>query len=205
MAMFLGRITVETPKYDLITKNPVYEIRRYHPQVRAEVLFDPNDKKNDRDSGGFWPLANYIFGKNQVRGADGKPTEIAMTAPVITERPSEKIQMTAPVVTEGTGDSMQRMSFVMPSKYSRISDLPVPSDPRVALKEVPQQTLAVITFSGFWSEEIGKKKEKELREACKQDSIALKTDENSAITCRYNPPWTIPFFRTNEVMIPLAE
>lgn len=40
-----------------------------------------------------------------------------------------------------------QMSFVMPSKYG--SNLPLPQDPSVSIKEVPRKTIAVVAFSGL--------------------------------------------------------
>jgi len=40
------------------------------------------------------------------------------------------------------------MSFVMPSKYG--AKLPLPKDPSVRIKQVPQKIVAVTAFSG-WS------------------------------------------------------
>lgn len=39
-----------------------------------------------------------------------------------------------------------KMSFVMPSKYG--TDLPLPNDPSVTIKEVPRKIVAVVAFSG---------------------------------------------------------
>ncbi|KAI8852861.1 regulatory factor, effector binding domain-containing protein [Chytridium lagenaria] len=212
MSMIFGFIDVETPKFDLLTKTPVYELRRYLPQIRAECTYDP---KSGGDSTGFRMLAGFIFGKNKIRDDGTASTEIAMTAPVITKTEPTKIAMTAPVITAPattkiamTGpvtttesEDQVHMSFVMPSKYQKISDLPFPVDPRVRLTEVPTQTMAVITFSGFCSKATQIQKEKDLREACKKDSVGLMTGEGSVVLARYNPPFTIPFLRTNEIMI----
>ena len=39
-----------------------------------------------------------------------------------------------------------KMSFIMPSKYG--SDLPLPKDSSVTIKEVPKRIVAVVAFSG---------------------------------------------------------
>ncbi|GFQ07824.1 heme-binding-like protein at3g10130 chloroplastic [Phtheirospermum japonicum] len=102
MGLILGKITVETPKYEVITATNDYEIRKYSPSVIAEVTYDPVRFNSDKD-GGFTILANYIgaFGKPQ----NTKPEKIEMTAPVITKKASssEEIAMTAPVVTKSGG------------------------------------------------------------------------------------------------------
>lgn len=39
------------------------------------------------------------------------------------------------------------MSFVMPAKYG--TNLPLPKDPSVKIKEVPRKVVAVVAFSGL--------------------------------------------------------
>lgn len=68
MGTVLGRIGVETPKYEVVSKAPDYEIREYQPSVVAEVTYDPSEMKRGRD-GGFMILASYI-------GAVGNPCNI---------------------------------------------------------------------------------------------------------------------------------
>ncbi|CAL9123532.1 unnamed protein product [Musa textilis] len=102
MGMVLGKITIETPKYEVIRAAPDYEIGKYFPRVVAEVIYGPSKFRNDRD-GGFIIQANYI-------GALGDPQNV---------RP-EKIAMTAPVVTRSGG--AVTVQFVLPSKYGVASD-----------------------------------------------------------------------------------
>jgi hypothetical protein len=140
-------------------------------------------------------IARYIFGGNTARSGSGNE-KVAMTAPVLFEQgkgASEKIAMTAPVLMEnsaasGTGaDVPMTMSFVMPSKYQRIEDLPVPNDPRVKLIEIPEHTVAVLRRSGSLSAALSVKMEKELRELVQKDG-KHKLEEGRAITGGYNPP-----------------
>lgn len=116
MGMFLGKISVETPKYTVLQEGIKYAIREYPPCIAAEVSYDPSSVRGGRD-GGFMILAKYIgaFGspantkaapgaaddvggeKEEKSGAE----KIAMTAPVITtSSEAEPIAMTAPVVTK---------------------------------------------------------------------------------------------------------
>jgi len=57
-----------------------------------------------------------------------------MTAPVITSTKPQSIDMTAPVIT-GTGKST--MSFVLPEKYTDLSQIPIPNNPNIKIKSVP--------------------------------------------------------------------
>lgn len=191
----MGKINVETPKYDVIQSTPDYEIRKYASSVIAEVTYDPTDLKGDKD-GGFKILANYIgaFGNPQ----NTKPEKIAMTAPVITKI-SEKIAMTAPVVTK-EGDKLVTMQFILPSKYSKAEDAPKPVDDRVVIREEGERKFGVVKFSGVAGDQVVKEKAEELKKCLERDGHKIIGEYELA---RYNPPFTLPPFRTNELMIPL--
>ena len=161
-----------------------------------------------------------IFGKNKKRD-ESSSEKIAMTSPVLLEQAkSEKIAMTSPVLLESTKNEKIDMtspvtlnsseigwcmSFIMPSKYTKIEELPEPVDPSVKLEEIPETTLAAIQFSGYFSEEARQAKELELRDVCQKEGIQLDQDPNKVVSAGYNPPWCLPFLRTNEVMIPVQE
>jgi hypothetical protein len=157
----------------------------------------------------FRTLAGYIFGKNHVRNGT-QVEKIAMTAPVMTEKiamtapvMTEKIAMTAPVMTEKESSSdAVKMSFVMPSKYTSVADLPLPDDPAVQLIQVPEQTFAVLTFSGG-SIDV-ETKSAELLDLIKDDSDVQVVKDAKPTLARYNPPWTLPFLRTNEIFLPVT-
>eukprot|EP01120_Amphizonella_sp_Union-15-10_P009505 TRINITY_DN3610_c0_g1_i5.p1 TRINITY_DN3610_c0_g1~~TRINITY_DN3610_c0_g1_i5.p1 ORF type:complete len:203 (+),score=22.08 TRINITY_DN3610_c0_g1_i5:92-700(+) len=194
MGLMLGRITVETPKYTLLKSTPCYQIRSYAPSLIAQVSYTD-------ETDGFWALANFIFGKNTAQGKK-TPEKVAMTAPVLTEPIrediSEKVAMTAPVLTEHKTES-KLMSFVMPSKYT-LDTLPTPVDSRVRILQKEGQTMAVLTFSGFGSEDSFKQQENILLKALETDNIQV---TGTSVRGRYNPPWTVPFLRTNEIMVPV--
>jgi hypothetical protein len=174
-----------------------YEVRKYAPQIRASTTFlVPPGSRRPRDSNnGFMTIARYIFGGNTARSGQGNE-KVAMTAPVLFEQgkgASEKIAMTAPVLMSssaegaGGGDVPMTMSFVMPSKYQSIEDLPIPKDPRVQLSEIPEHTVAVLRRSGSLSAALSVKMEKELRELVEKDG-KYKLEEGRAVTGGYNPP-----------------
>jgi hypothetical protein len=124
-----------------------------------------------------------------------------MTVPVTMEPKtggSEKIAMTAPVTmeTQKKNSNQWRMFFVMPSQYT-LTSLPTPTSPEVKLREIPPQKKAVITYTGFNSEEKTQEKAQELRTWLKAKNIVPTSEPQLA---RYNPPWSIPFLRRNEVM-----
>ncbi|PHT70806.1 hypothetical protein T459_25910 [Capsicum annuum] len=201
MGMILGKISVETPKYEVIQSTPDYEIRMYSAAVIAQVTYDPNQFKGNKDAG-FMILANYIGALGNPQNA--KPEKIAMTAPVITKSTKqEKIAMTAPVVTKSTtaGDNrMMTMQFILPSKYRRGEEAPKPLDERVVIAEEGERKYGVVKFSGNASDEVVKEKVENLRKCLERDGYKIVGDFELA---RYNPPWTLPPFKTNEVMIPI--
>ena len=118
-----------------------------------------------------------------------------MTAPVMQEpRAGEKISMTAPVLQEEDGAGW-RMSFVMPAKYT-MDTIPKPIDPMVVLREVQGRKVAAIRYKGLLSEENIKEKTKELEGWLEKNGYRALSKFRSA---GYDPPWTIPFLRRNEV------
>ena len=196
-------MALEEPKYTVIDSSPPFELRQYAPMIVAEVYVDGD--MSDAGSKGFRFIAGYIFGKNQSKtklADDQQGSEkIAMTVPVTMEPKSgssEKIAMTAPVTmeTQKTSPGQWRMYFVMPSQYT-LANLPTPTNPEVKLREIPPQKKAVITYTGFNSEEKTQEKAQELRTWLKAKKIAPTSEPQLA---RYNPPWSIPFLRRNEVM-----
>ena len=182
---------VEKPDYKVIQSEQNIEIRQYEPMIIAEVEVD--GKREDAIGDGFRLLADYIFGNNTVQQV------ISMTAPV-QQKEIQKIAMTAPVQQQSTGKSW-RMSFVMPSKYS-MDSLPVPNNNRVRLKEILTKKFVVIEFSGTNSNENVIEHENQLMNYIEANQIKINGSPNYAF---YNPPWSLPFLRRNEVMIEINQ
>lgn len=120
-----------------------------------------------------------------------------MTSPVSETAVSEKIAMTIPVSNTPTQENKREVTFSMPSKYT-LETLPKPNDTRVKLKEIPAETRAVLRYT-LWSDESRSEAKKErLLDALNNDSISFR---GNVTTQYYNPPFTIPFLRRNEVSI----
>ena len=188
-------MATEEPKFESLRKEENIEIRRYVPVIVAETTVD-----GDMDSAsnqGFQRIAGYIFGQNE---------RIAMTAPVVAEAQSnaEKIAMTAPVSIEpqnAEGSNMAgaqrwRIHFVMPSQYT-LATLPKPLNPQVQLREIPAKTFAALTYSGINTENKVQEKTEQLLNWLKSQKIETLGKPQLA---RYNPPWTLPFLRRNEIL-----
>ena len=193
---FVGvAMATEEPKYTVLEKEPPFELRSYAPMIVAEVQV--NGDLDDASSQGFRLIAAYIFGQNQVN------EKIAMTAPVTVEdqaSKSAKIAMTVPVGIEPNAGKWT-VSFVMPSEYT-MDSIPKPINPLVQLRQIPAIKKAVIRFSGFYNQQKVDEKTLELEQWIKSRNLQSAGTPNFA---RYNPPWSLPFMRRNEVMINLRD
>jgi hypothetical protein len=189
-------MAIEEPKYRVIEQAGEFELRVYDPKIIAEV--EVSGTLKEASNKGFKLIAGFIFGKNTSRTNIDNNEKISMTAPVTMQaKPqSEKISMTAPVSMEKSGEKW-RMHFVMPSKYT-LATLPKPNNEAVTIKQVDGAKYAVVRFSGFAGKAKADKKTAELEKWLKSRNI--KTTGKPELA-RYNPPWTLPFMRRNEVMI----
>jgi len=192
-------MATEEPKFSIIEKSEPFELRTYAPQLVAEVKVEGD--LDTASSQGFRLIAAFIFGQNQVS------EKISMTAPVAIETAqSTKIAMTVPVGIEASKDSAKGVnqwvfSFVMPSEYT-MATLPKPLNPLVSIRELPAQKRAAITFSGFYNEAKVLEKTKALEEWIKSKQWQAIGNPQFA---RYNPPWSIPFMRRNEILITVRD
>ena len=184
-------MATDEPEFRLILKVDKFEIREYSPKIIAQIeVFGDFD---DASSKGFKILADYIFGNNT--SADGN-SRIEMTAPVEMEPLPQKINMTKPVLTEGS-DNNWIVSFIMPNEFT-LATLPKPNNKSIKILSLPKEKYAVIVFSGLVRESSYQEKETLLNQFIEEKK--LKTSGEIKIA-RYNPPWTLPFFRRNELMI----
>jgi hypothetical protein len=193
---FTGAVmATEEPKYTVLEKEPPFEIRAYAPIIVAEVQVDGD--LDGASSQGFRLIAAYIFGQNQVS------EKIAMTAPVtVVDQTikSAKIAMTAPVGIESNAGKWV-VSFVMPAEYT-METIPKPINSQVQLRQIPAVKKAVISFSGFYNDQKVSEKTLELEQWMRSRGLQGSGAPNFA---RYNPPWTLPFMRRNEIMINLRD
>jgi len=176
------------PNYQVLNDYGHIQIRQYPVLVVAQTEVSADYKNSS--SQGFQRLAGYIFGGNK------KQQKIAMTAPVIQEQEAETMAMTAPVIQQKSG-SVWLMAFVLPSNYSAAS-APVPLDSTIVIKEIPGKKVAVIHYSGSLSEQAIEERSEELKSWLSQQGYQAISPSRSAA---YDPPWTLPFLRRNEVHI----
>lgn len=183
-------MAVEEPEYEVVATYPDVEVRMYAPTIVAETEVDAG-MENAGDEG-FRRLAGYIFGGN--RGAQ----RIEMTAPVAMK--PVQIAMTAPVAVTPVEDAKRyRVTFTMPRSFT-LETLPVPNDPRVTLRVEPAHRVAALRFSGRWSEELAAAKTRVLRAAIERAGLH---PAGPPVFARYDPPWTLPWLRRNEILVAL--
>lgn len=179
------RVGTEEPPYEAESLADGVEIRHYGPRIAAVTTVGA-----DRDAAlrlGFGRLAGYIFGDNGgVSGA----------GPV----GGQKIAMTAPVAQTGGRDDGWDVQFYMPAR-STIDTLPEPNDDRVRLAEIPAQSVAVLRFSGDRGPDAVAEHTARLREVLREYGFEA---DGEATAWFYDPPWTLPFLRRNEIAIPVG-
>lgn len=132
---------------------------------------------DDAGNRAFPILAGYIFGKNKGE------RKLAMTAPV----------------TQSAGPDGILVQFVLP-KDINMDNAPLPLDARVRLREVPPKQVAVIRYSGFWSQANYARHLAELQAALRAANI---TWTGEPVLSRYNGPMTLWFMRRNEIWLNL--
>ncbi|WP_241967590.1 SOUL family heme-binding protein [Pseudidiomarina insulisalsae] len=185
-------MATEQPEYEVLKQQDDFELRRYAPMIVAEVTV--SGSMEQASSRGFRVLADYIFGNNRVDGATN--TEIAMTAPVTMAPRSETIDMTTATTMEAD-DGRWRVQFVMPSEYS-MATLPKPNNPDIEILDYDERYYAVVRFSGLAGSKKVASKTAELRTWMEQQGLEPRGVPELS---RYDPPWTLPFFRRNEVKL----
>ena len=197
-------MAIEEPKYVVIVSDAQFEVRHYAPVLIAETIVEGD--MDAASSKGFRLIADFIFGNNLSSDTD-KKSKIAMTAPVTVEPQSSKIAMTAPVTVEpqAAESNMKtaktwRINFVMPSQYT-LANIPKPKNNAVSLREVPSKYFIVHKYSGFNTvSRVQTKTDETVEWAIKRSYKMIGTPQLS----RYDPPWTLPMFRRNEIMLEIA-
>jgi len=182
---------VEHPRYALVERHDDIELRDYPPLVVAET--ELGGERRAAIDGGFRIVADYIFGNNVAA------QKVAMTAPV-TQQAIAAIASTAPPIRQTT-DLRWRVRFIMPAGYT-LATLPQPNNRAVVLRAIGARRYAVIRFSGSADEQSLQRHTAQLRAFL--DARHLQSAEAPTFAF-YDPPWTLPFLRRNEVMLALPE
>jgi len=184
---------LESPHYDVVQEREYYEIRRYAGYaVCSTPMIEKNDNSDDLGddmasfdnalemdpltlSSSFNTLAKYVFGANTDK----------------TTEESEKLSMTTPVIIDESS-----MSFVLPSDLTA-ETAPVPNSESVTLKNVEGGLFATREFTGITTENEINRQRAKLEDSLIADEILY--DADSFQVLNYNPPFTVPWVRRNEV------
>lgn len=176
---------VKTPSYQVLNRQGAVELRKYPSLILAEVTV--NGPASEALSNGFEILADYISGYNTTPDSN-QSQRIKMTAPVIQTHDS----------AQKTANGQQwKIRFLMPSNFT-LETLPQPKNSKIKIYKQPPQTIIVIRFKGSPTQEAFNKKLKQLQKHISDNNIQI---IGAPMYAYYNPPWTLPFMRRNEVML----
>ena len=181
-----GGAAAPEPDYSVVLAEPPFELRDYGELVVARTPM------TDGSRAAFGRLFDYISGENT--GA----RDIAMTAPVLDTETADgaKIAMTAPVL-QGR-DGAREMVFVLPEDADAADRAGADRSARLAGDDpaAPGRGGALFRFPDPASV---------AEEARLRDWLARKglRATGPAEIAGYNPPWTLPPYRRNEVLIPV--
>jgi len=182
-------MAIEEPKYEVIQKDGAFEIRKYAPILIAETSLDGD--MDEASNKGFRLIADFIFGNNKLADSNVN-SKIAMTAPVTIEPQSSETNMQTA--------KKWRIHFVMPSQYT-LDNIPKPKNDAITLKELPSKFFLVYSYS--WLNTLSRvqtKTDEALEWANRKGLKVIGAPQLS----RYDPPWTPPMFKRNEIMLEIA-
>lgn len=181
----------EEPDHLVVRELGDIQVRQYAAYTVAEVVVaGPGPEAGNQ---AFPILAGYIFGKNKGE------RKFAMTAPVTQAAVPVRLEMTAPVTqTVAAGGFL--VQFVLP-KGVTVASAPEPLDTRINLRDVPPSQVAVIRYSGFWSDSNYNEHLAKLQAGLRAAGL---TWTGEPVYSRYNAPFTPWFMRRNEIWLHLA-
>ena len=220
MGMVFGKTGVAEPAYEVILSrmapvvNTSYEIRKYPARFAIETEYEEEGEMGKA----FMRLAGFIGVGSSPQNIGA--TSIAMTSPVVTKKGGEdgsvgeSIAMTSPVVTATNGATAnaacsrkRTMQFILPAEYDKFDSIPKPLNSAVSVLELPSTVGVIHQFSGWVKEKRADERVSALLGQLKKDGMSLDEKEvrEKYLLWQYNPPFTIPTFRRNEVWIELNQ
>lgn len=168
---------LQEPRYTVVETCDLYEIRDYDGySVASTAMAQGEDMATAGNA--FNTLASYLFGENQE---------------------SKSMAMTTPVTTTSYGE----MRFYLAEPQI---PLPMETDEEVEIMEIPPARLAVRKFAGFATDgEVARQKDTMLQ-ALEIDGVDLDVPHGAIVphvVFQYNPPYTLPIVRRNEIAVPV--
>jgi len=171
-----SRDRLDSPVYKVVSTDGAFEIRDYS---ESTLVSAPMDGPGLQNNSAFQKLFGYISGSNE--GGE----KIAMTTPVYSTR------------NENGG----WMSFVVPNDVAK-NGTPPPNSKELRVEKMAAGRFIVYRFSGSPSRSRFENARKLLAERIKLKGLKISGDY---ITAGYDPPFTPPSSRRNEVMIRLEK
>lgn len=184
-------MAIEEASYTVVKKDGDFEVRDYAPQVVAETLV--MGSRQDAGNKAFRRLFRYISGQNTATN------KIAMTAPVGQLPATDKRTMTHSVSKDGA-EQRWAVSFMMPAAYT-LKTLPTPNDAAVQLRHIQARRMAAVRYSGRWTQKLFDSHHAQLADWMQARKLLA---TGRAEWARYNPPFSLPSLRRNEILIPVA-
>jgi len=172
------------PPFEVVARlDPSTEIRRYGPRAAVVTSMEGGE------SAAFGRLFDYASGAN-TGGA-----RIAMTAPVAESGRGERIAMTTPVAVDA-----REMTFFLPPDMP-LDEAPAPTAAGVSLRGEPEQLIATRRWSGLRGGSAVSREDAALRAALVGSGWEAAGPTQAWF---FDPPWTLPPFRRNEVAVPVT-
>jgi len=180
---------LEMPSYEVVSSTSDYEVRIYESCGVALASLGAGSSAIESEGSirGFNALVAYVLGANA--GAE----QLEWTAPVRTD-----------VSDDGFGE-MVEMSVMLPRRYTS-STAPAPTDTNILLRQTEVQTLAIAEFSGLATAGEVSRQLAALRGVLARDGLECATlpDGLTYSVLQYNPPYTLPWLRRNEIAVPVV-
>ena len=175
---------LKEPTYRVVATTDDYEIRDYEPYTTATTNMDEGTITGQGVA--FQKLASYIFGANAE---------------------SKVVDMTTPVATTNTGEMRFYVDQPPPTPY-KDDESTNPLDTKIRIQEIPAARLAVRRFTGFCTANEIARQKTALLTSLQMDGIELDVYHGQPIghlVFQYNPPYTLPIVRRNEIAVPILK
>jgi hypothetical protein len=171
----------DTPAYTVKNTHTAVEIRDYEPMLIAQVT--TIGERNDAIRQGFSILFGYISGKNDTK------TKLPMTTPVGQY-----------AFSEDANNDRWVTAFILPKGYTK-ETLPTPTNTTIEFLALPATTWAVFQFSGNPNTQTLQQHSQALKKTLQEVGMPTMMPSTPVCYAFYNPPFTLPFLRRNEVMV----
>lgn len=178
---------LETPEYNVVKTLDVagagqVEIRRYKSFTVARQAMEDGKGSGFASGEGFTTLAGYLFGKNS--------DDVAM-------------EMTSPVEISYGSSGAPVMSFVLPKAFADAP--PTPDQASIELAQIPERLVAIRVFPGVVTEGEVERQREALSEALAASGAFQVVNSSEYSVLQYNPPYTLPWRRLNELALVVEE